>query len=63
MSPFDLTVLFRVLLHLKGVGYSMHWLSEILTNIITNPLETRASNVDFVPFTVTDAKQMLDKTL
>jgi hypothetical protein len=63
MSPFKLAVLFRVLLHLKRVEYPMHWLSEILTNIITNPLETRASNVDFVPFTVTDAKQMLDKTL
>jgi hypothetical protein len=62
MSPFNLTVLFRVLLHLKEVGYPVHWLSEILTNIIMNPLETRASHIDFVPFTVTDAKQMLEKS-
>jgi hypothetical protein len=62
ISPFNLTVLFRLLLHLKGVGYPMHWLSEILTNIITNPLETRATHVKSVPVTVADAKQMFDKS-
>lgn len=62
ISPFNLTVLFRVLLHLKGVGYPIHWLSEILTNIITNPLETRATHVSSVPVTAADAKQMLDKS-
>ncbi|KEQ71506.1 hypothetical protein M436DRAFT_74564 [Aureobasidium namibiae CBS 147.97] len=62
MSPFNLTVMFRVLLHLKGVGYPIHWLSEILTNIITSPLETRATHVSSVPVTVADAKRMLDKS-
>ncbi|THZ17767.1 hypothetical protein D6C90_09856, partial [Aureobasidium pullulans] len=28
-SPFNLTVLFRVIMHLKKVGYPSHWLSEI----------------------------------
>ncbi|KAI4759284.1 hypothetical protein E4T52_07271 [Aureobasidium sp. EXF-3400] len=62
ISPFNPTVFFRVLLHLKGVGYPMHWLSEILTNIITNPLETRATHVKSVPVTVADARQILEKS-
>lgn len=62
ISPFNLTVILRVLLHLKGLGYPIHWLSEILTSIITNPLETRATHTDFAPATVADARRMLDKS-
>ncbi|KAH0171242.1 hypothetical protein KCU67_g2279, partial [Aureobasidium melanogenum] len=62
ISPFNLTVIFRVLLHLKRVGYPIHWLSEILTTIITNPLETRATYSNSAPATVTDARRMLDKS-
>ncbi|THZ30952.1 hypothetical protein D6C89_01178 [Aureobasidium pullulans] len=61
-SPFNLTVLFRVIMHLRKVGYPSHWLSEILGTIIGGTIDTKAFPQKSVPFSVKDSKQLFDKS-
>ncbi|THX55784.1 hypothetical protein D6D06_04705 [Aureobasidium pullulans] len=61
-SPFNLTVLFRVIMHLRKVGYPSHWLSEILGTIIGGTIDTKAFPQKSVPFSVKDSEQLFDKS-
>ncbi|THX13095.1 hypothetical protein D6D18_00230 [Aureobasidium pullulans] len=61
-SPFNLTVLFRVIMHLKKVGYPSHWLSEIKGTIIGGTIDTKAFPQKSVPFSVKDSEQLFDKS-
>ncbi|CAG8971364.1 hypothetical protein HYALB_00006913 [Hymenoscyphus albidus] len=39
-SPLNITTFFHLLIQLRSLGYPSHWLSEALTNILTNKVLT-----------------------
>ena len=41
-SPLNLTVFYRLLLHLSSVGYPAHWLSGVLDDLINGRINTTA---------------------
>lgn len=57
LSPLNLTILFRLIPHLCTLGYPAHWLSEILTNIITNNVITTARPPRTKPMRPADVKR------
>ncbi|SMY21890.1 unnamed protein product [Zymoseptoria tritici ST99CH_1A5] len=40
--PLNLTVIFRILAHLQAIGYPAHWLSDILSSILSGSITTIA---------------------
>ncbi|KJX96528.1 putative tetratricopeptide-like protein [Zymoseptoria brevis] len=40
--PLNLTVIFRILGHLQEIGYPAHWLSDILSSILSGSITTTA---------------------
>ncbi|TVY92831.1 hypothetical protein LAWI1_G006042 [Lachnellula willkommii] len=57
LSPLNLTILFRLIPHLCTLGYPAHWLSEVLTNIITNNVITTARPPRTKPMRPADVKR------
>lgn len=41
-SPLNLTVFYRLLLHLSNIGYPAHWLSGVLDNLLSGRITTTA---------------------
>ncbi|KAA8567589.1 hypothetical protein EYC84_008064 [Monilinia fructicola] len=41
-SPLTLSIVFRLIVHLRMIGYPSHWLSEALFNILENKVHTTA---------------------
>jgi hypothetical protein len=41
-SPLNLTYLFRLCAHLHSIGYPAHWLSEVISNLLSGTVTTTA---------------------
>ncbi|KAL1633607.1 hypothetical protein SLS56_002755 [Neofusicoccum ribis] len=57
-SPLNMSIFFRLLNHLREVGYPAHWLSDILSPLLTNTLETGARPPRTVPLALEETQQM-----
>lgn len=57
LSPLNMTVIFHILIHLRGFGYPSHWLSEVLLNIINNNVVTTCRPPRISPSKVADVKR------
>ncbi|GME60903.1 hypothetical protein E4T50_10470 [Neofusicoccum parvum] len=53
-----MSIFFRLLNHLREVGYPAHWLSDILSPLLTNTLETGARPPRTVPLALEETRQM-----
>ena len=42
LSPMNMTPMFRILIHLRHLGYPSHWLSDFLTQFLSNNAVTSA---------------------
>lgn len=42
LSPMNTTLIFRILIHLRHIGYPSHWLSDFLAHILSNMAVTSA---------------------
>ena len=55
-APLNLTVFFRLLIHLHQVGYLSHWLSEILVQILEDQVVTSARPPQTSPLSIQEAQ-------
>jgi hypothetical protein len=56
-SPLNLTILFRLIVHLHALGYPSHWMSEPLKNIIEDNVKTTARPPRKKPMRAADVKR------
>ncbi|KAJ8065183.1 hypothetical protein OCU04_005895 [Sclerotinia nivalis] len=56
-SPLTLTIIFRLIAHLRIIGYPSHWMSEALSNILENKVHTTARPPRHSPNPVTEVKR------
>ncbi|KAF7879570.1 hypothetical protein EAF04_000765 [Stromatinia cepivora] len=57
LSPLTLTIIFRLIAHLRIIGYPSHWMSEALSNILENKVHTTARPPHHSPNPVTEVKR------
>lgn len=55
-SPLNLTILYRLLLHLRNVGYTAHWLSGVLDNLLEGRINTTARPPRSDPLKIKETK-------
>lgn len=55
-SPLNLTILYRLLLHLSNVGYPSHWLSGVLDNLLQGRINTTARPPRSDPLKIKETK-------
>lgn len=48
-SPLNLTILFRLIPHLRSLGYPTHWMSSVLIAVITNTVTTSSRPPRSIP--------------
>jgi hypothetical protein len=58
-SPLNLTVFYRLLLHLSNVGYPAHWLSGVLDNLLGGRINTTARPPRSDPLMIKETKARL----
>ncbi|KAI9645883.1 hypothetical protein NHQ30_005319 [Ciborinia camelliae] len=56
-SPLNLSILFRLVVHLRAIGYPSHWLSEALSNILESKVRTTARPPRKSPNSVAEVKR------
>ncbi|TGO30529.1 hypothetical protein BPAE_0005g01250 [Botrytis paeoniae] len=56
-SPLNLTIIFRLIAHLRSIGYPSHWISEALSNILESKVYTTARPPRHSPNPVTEVKR------
>ncbi|KAL8821144.1 MAG: hypothetical protein Q9191_007371 [Dirinaria sp. TL-2023a] len=56
-SPLNMTIYFRLLVHLHKVGYPGHWLSSIVANIIENTVRTSARPPTTIPLEIEEVNR------
>ena len=56
-APLNLTVFFRLLIHLQQVGYPSHWLSEILVQILEDQVITSARPPQTSPLSIQESQR------
>ncbi|KXS97941.1 hypothetical protein AC578_3388 [Pseudocercospora eumusae] len=61
-SPLNLTIFFRLLLHLHNVGYPSHWLSGIWTEILSGKITTSARPPKTEPLSLKEVKTPMPVT-
>ncbi|CAD6442686.1 33fe9913-89e2-439c-a543-4123e27a11e9 [Sclerotinia trifoliorum] len=42
-SPLTLTIIFRIIAHLRIIGYPCHWMADVLSRILENTVQTKVS--------------------
>ena len=47
-APLNLTIFFRLLIHLHQVGYPSHWLSDVLVQILENQVGMYLSTLKYL---------------
>ncbi|TGO17142.1 hypothetical protein BTUL_0020g00270 [Botrytis tulipae] len=57
ISPLTLTIIFRLVAHLRSIGYPSDWMSEALLNILENKVYTTARPPRHSPNLVTEVKR------
>ena len=57
VSPLNLIVLFYLIPQLHKIGYPAHWLSEVLTSILSGSLRTTARPPRVRPLTIEDLEK------
>ncbi|KAF2145382.1 uncharacterized protein K452DRAFT_305413 [Aplosporella prunicola CBS 121167] len=62
-APANLNIFFRILHHLKQIGYPSHWLAETLANILSNTLETSARAPKSAPLDIKETQEMRKQTV
>ena len=55
-SPLNLTVFYRLLLHLSNVGYPSHWISGVLDNLLEGRINTTARPPRSDPMKIKETK-------
>lgn len=55
-SPLNLSVFYRLLLHLSNVGYPAHWLSGVLDNLLKGRINTTARAPRSDPMKIKETK-------
>jgi hypothetical protein len=55
-SPLNLTVLYRLLLHLSNIGYPAHWLNGVLDNLLEGKINTTARPPRSDPMKIKETK-------
>ncbi|KAK5129040.1 hypothetical protein LTR85_000373 [Meristemomyces frigidus] len=55
-SPLNLTVFFRLCWHLHNVGYPAHWMSGVLTEVLSGKIATRARPPRSEPLSIREVK-------
>ena len=55
-QPLNLTFIFRLLIHLNGLGYPAHWLSSILSSLLSDRLTTTARPPRSCPRSIAEAR-------
>lgn len=56
-APLNLTAFFRILVHLYELGYPAHWLSEVVSTILSGTITTTARAPRTIPLSLKEAKQ------
>lgn len=56
-SPLNLTMIFRVLVILHGVGYPSHWLSEAIEQVLEDKVTTSARPPQSSPLTIEEVQK------
>jgi hypothetical protein len=58
-SPLNLTVFYRLLLHLSNFGHPAHWLSGVLDNLLTGRINTTARPPRSDPMKIKETKSSM----
>lgn len=56
-SPLNLSTFYRLLVHLHAVGYPGHWLSDVLTSILSGSIDTNARPPRSDPLKISETKE------
>ncbi|KAF2494790.1 hypothetical protein BU16DRAFT_540038 [Lophium mytilinum] len=55
-SPHNVSIMFKLLIHLSEIGYPAHWLAAILSNILSGKITTRARPPRSCPLNIAETK-------
>lgn len=55
LSPMNTTIIFRMLIHLRHLGYPSHWLSDFLAQILSNNVVTSARPPKTCPLDIAES--------
>jgi hypothetical protein len=58
-SPLNLTIFYRLLMHLSNVGYPAHWLSGVLDNLLEGRINTTARPPRSDPMKIKETKAIM----
>lgn len=62
LSPMNTTLIFRILIHLRHLGYPSHWLSDFLAQILSNTAVTSARPPKTCPLDIEESTRDNPKT-
>ena len=54
LSPLNITILFRLMIHLQRIGYPSHWLAEVLSNILEDKVTSTCRPPRTTPLQIKD---------
>ena len=57
LSPMNTTLIFRILIHLRHIGYLSHWLSDFLAQILSNTAITSARPPKTCPLDIEESRR------
>ncbi|KAL8759612.1 MAG: hypothetical protein Q9199_000656 [Rusavskia elegans] len=56
-APLNLTIFIKILIHLHGLGYPAHWLSEPLVQVLKDQVTTSARSPESSPLHIAEAQR------